>query len=244
MTETSTLPASSNAQNGLGSSDGVADSSSHSSIRIRIPVLGSETQTRLDALSATLCARAASTAEEGVQAELAAFAALLPKLRGAHFEHLLPLAEIGVAAVTAVQPNLILGKNVRECLAEAIKTPRILRLIRTGTPTQRIILGLGVLLYLVIPLSMYIPINAWPDTIVGITTEELIVVALSGATGSIVSIMVRMRDFAGLPDSDPLLHFFTGLFKPVVGVAFDLFICVCPIHLCCPECGAVAGGYS
>jgi hypothetical protein len=49
-------------------------------------------------------------------------------------------------------------------------------------------------------------------------------VAIAGAVGSVVSIMIRIQDFESYKNSDPALLFFTGLFKPIIGTAFALFV--------------------
>ncbi len=179
---------------------------------------------RLEGMIRVVCERARISAEENVQSEIAAFAQVLPQLRNSYFEHLIPLAEIVCAALTAPDPNLTLAREVRTDLEKQLKSPKILRLIRSGTPPTRVILGLGVLLYCVIPVLGFAPILIGQGQFLGVDSSTLLLVALSGAIGSIVSIMVRIRDFARLQDPDPFLHFFTGLFKPVVGVSFALFV--------------------
>ncbi len=52
----------------------------------------------------------------------------------------------------------------------------------------------------------------------------LLSVGLAGALGSIVSIMVRIQQFANTKLKDPSLLFWTGLFKPVIGSSFALFV--------------------
>ena len=54
----------------------------------------------------------------------------------------------------------------------------------------------------------------------------LVLVGTVGALGSVVSIMLRIRDteFTYTQTTDPLPYFFFALFKPIVGAAFALFI--------------------
>jgi hypothetical protein len=49
-------------------------------------------------------------------------------------------------------------------------------------------------------------------------------VMLAGALGSVTSIMFRIQDFNKMTESDPLILLLTGLFKPLIGVFFALFI--------------------
>ena len=51
-----------------------------------------------------------------------------------------------------------------------------------------------------------------------------VLVAIAGAVGSAVSIMVRIQDFMHLKNTDPSVLFFTGFFKPIIGTAFALFV--------------------
>ena len=63
------------------------------------------------------------------------------------------------------------------------------------------------------------------DEILGIDASLLGLVAISGAIGSVVSILVRIEDFSGATHADPSILFFTGLFKPIVGIfGFSLFV--------------------
>jgi hypothetical protein len=49
-------------------------------------------------------------------------------------------------------------------------------------------------------------------------------IALAGALGSIVSILVRVKDFAEIRILNPPALFWTGFFKPVIGAIFALFV--------------------
>ncbi len=52
----------------------------------------------------------------------------------------------------------------------------------------------------------------------------LIYSATAGVLGSIASILLRIIDFQGQKYDDPLIPFFIGLFKPLVGLIFGIFI--------------------
>lgn len=186
-----------------------------------------DTATRLDALMADVRKNLRPGSEDQVQSELAKILKLLPYLRSNEYAHLIGSAEIAIAALLVDKPNVKLAEGLRESIEFHVRPARnpLTAIIRGGTPPTRVILGLGVLLYLALPLA-FIQLPRWLDRkeLFGIETELLIMVAFAGALGSIVSIMVRIQDFAGLKDTDPSVLFFTGFFKPVIGASFALFI--------------------
>ena len=165
--------------------------------------------------------------EEDVQAELAGLLRLLHFLRRSEYAHLIGIAEIAFLALLSEQPNLKLAKRTRKDLFYRVRPAinPLTALVRGGTPSTRVILGLGSLLYFAIPVLWVLgPTVLRTETIVGIETDYLFLVGIAGAVGSIVSIMVRIQDFSGLRDADPAVLFFTGFFKPVVGASFALFV--------------------
>ncbi len=52
----------------------------------------------------------------------------------------------------------------------------------------------------------------------------LVYSATAGVLGSIASILLRIIDFQGQKYDDPLIPFFIGLFKPLIGLIFGIFI--------------------
>lgn len=80
-------------------------------------------------------------------------------------------------------------------------------------------------MYFVLPLStIVIPWLSRYETVFGIKLETLGLVSFFGALGSVVSIMVRLHDLGKIRTPDSSILFFTGLFKPIVGTAFALFL--------------------
>ncbi|MFZ3019840.1 MAG: hypothetical protein WA056_15440 [Gallionella sp.] len=167
--------------------------------------------------------------DEKLQYELATLLGLFPRLANSSDPILPKLAKIATSALLSESPNLNLAKKLRERLEGRLnlESNLVLAAIRGKSPAVRVVLGLGVLLYFVIPLLVLS--SVWLKdfrTIFGIEVEMLGLVAFSGALGSIVSIMVRLHQFADAKSSDHAIEFFTGLFKPIVGSAFALFIFV------------------
>lgn len=167
-------------------------------------------------------------AKSGVQSNLARLLVLLNKIRKSKEYGLLGPIEVAAKGLLAETPlthlsNSIIRRTEREL---SIKST-IFGLILSGTAPTRVILGLGTLLYFAIPLGLYLLLrfdNLLEGNIVGIPVGHLILVGISGTLGSIVSIMVRIGDFAKLNKEDPVVLFFTGFFKPIVGASFALFV--------------------
>jgi len=165
--------------------------------------------------------------DPSIQKKLAALANLLPQLEKANEAILNSQAQIAADALLSPEPNVDLAEGVTKRLGERLKarTSFFYSAIRQGTPAVKVVLGLGVLLYIVLPLAVAIsPFFSRYDLVFGISIKMLGLVAFSGALGSIVSIMVRLHQFSSVQTPDPAILFFTGLFKPIVGTAFALFI--------------------
>lgn len=180
---------------------------------------------RLDVIAAAIRESAKAELDEPLQTEMAEFLDILPELASAHHAQLIPLAEVAAAALTTEKPNVTLAKGIRENIERRLRRPAIFAFIRGGSPPTRVILGLGTLLYFFIPFAMvYLPRVMTQKEVLGIDSSMLLLVGLAGALGSIVSIMVRIQDFVVLKDTDPSVLFFTGFFKPVIGMSFALFV--------------------
>ena len=165
--------------------------------------------------------------DERCQETLARLLSLLYELRKPQFAPHLPEWEIAVRALLASPRNEKLATELYERIRLKVRPPLnpLVAVMRGGSPPTRVILGLGALLYLAIPLLIiYLPGIINRQSILGADSAMLAAVGISGAVGSIVSIMVRIQDFGKAGDVDPSVLYMTGFFKPVVGSAFALFI--------------------
>jgi hypothetical protein len=140
---------------------------------------------------------------------------------------LISSVEVAIQAVLSKPPKLDFAKEIREVISSRIRymtTP--ISLFRSSqSPSVRVVLGLGMFLYIVIPLL----ISSWRwisgiNIIFGIPAPILGLVTAAGGLGSVVSIMSRVHDFGKLQGIDPVVLFFTGFFKPVIGTSFALFL--------------------
>jgi hypothetical protein len=183
---------------------------------------------RLDALMALVKEKTRSGLDESLQKELAELLKLIPELVNPQHERLVPLAEIAVVALLSETSNNTLAKEIRENIERHIRPSPIQGIWKDPSPPTRVIMGLGTLLYFVIPLlvffSLSLPGDLTQREILGMESSQLLLVAIAGAVGSVVSIMVRIQDFMHLKNPDSSVLFFTGFFKPIVGTSFALFV--------------------
>jgi len=161
----------------------------------------------------------AESRDDEVQDLLANLIEAINLARRSNNLHLISSIHIAFSAATAEKPNLILAKKVTSNLMVELKGNS------RFSPPVRVIIGLSFLLYVAIPLISYL-LPKWmdKDNILSIPTQLFLMVALFGAIGSIVSIMVRIQDFLTVDVNDNFILYFIGAFKPIIGMAFALFI--------------------
>ncbi len=173
--------------------------------------------------------------DDAVAKELGYLVNLLPEIDKAGSMRLLEATEIAVSAILTEKPNIALVKSIRKNVKRKtgfLNAP-FWRVLRSGTPATQVILGLATLLFVLSVVSVVVVTEGdrfltltLPSQaqLFGIDVSLLILVALAGALGGMVSIMARIQDFAQKTNVDSSVLFFTGLFKPVVGMAFAMFV--------------------
>jgi hypothetical protein len=166
--------------------------------------------------------------EPAVQKEAAALIALITDLVAQEFNEFFCEIDLAITALLSDPPNLTLASRIRTHVRRRTNLfLRPLLFLRSGHPAIQVILGLGTILYLAIPLAVFL-LPQWlrggasgiPDHL----QNTLLWVGVAGAIGSVVSILVRIRDFDNQQAEHRSILFFTGFFKPVVGVASALFV--------------------
>jgi hypothetical protein len=187
----------------------------------------SEVVARIEALYQRLTEEIKPGVADDLQCELALLINVLPDIKRVDSIPLLNAIEIAINTLLCEQPNLKLAQDIIEDVRTRVRIQRnpLRAILKGGTSPTRVILGLSMLLYIAVPLLLVV----WPwlsnrEQLFGIETGMLGVVVFGGALGSVVSIMVRIHDFAGLDNQDPSVLFLTGFFKPVIGVSFALFV--------------------
>jgi hypothetical protein len=178
---------------------------------------------RVNALAESIKAGIKSGQDEPVQLELARLVKILRYLYEEPSLSAIARAEITAKALLQDQPDVKLASQSLDSLEIDLRPT----LRRHSAPTL-VLFGLGSLLYFGIPSGYFLfrSLSNIKD-ILGINVSMLIGVALAGALGSVVSIMVRLQDFVSVSVKDRTVIFFTGFFKPIVGMSFAMFVFTC-----------------
>lgn len=159
------------------------------------------------------------------QKELAEISDLIPDLVRKNDQHLTKTANLALVSLLTPKPNLILAKRIRRHVqGEVSRWKGPFRAMYRGTPPMRATLGLLtfiLLAVLIFPCLYLLPLG----TIEGIDGGLLGTSAVLGAVGSIVSVFIRVpRMSDDFRSADQEIPFFVGLFKPMVGIAFAVFL--------------------
>jgi hypothetical protein len=190
-----------------------------------------EVSKRLSALISSVRQKLKPGLDKSLQAELAALLNLLPELDNSYHVRLIPLVEIAVQSLLSEKPNLPLAEGIRKGIEKNVQRSPLAMIVRGGSPPARVIRGLGTLL-IVFPLIALAAVLlrlvpgllAEYEILLGPNAKLVWLVALAGAVGSVVSIMVRIQEYEPLTNTDPTILFLIGFFKPIVGIAFALFV--------------------
>jgi len=137
-------------------------------------------------------------------------------------ELLLQSAKIALSSILKQPAELDVAKEININLAHRNKAP-----YEKMTPSTKVIFGLCFCFY--VSFSILIIGSGGsgfeiPEQFFGINSSLVLLAAGSGSIGSIISIMSRVGNFSELESNDHMVYFFTGLFKPLIGTAFAVFI--------------------
>ena len=181
--------------------------------------------------------------DEETQDELGLILQFLPTVERTHDTALLGNLELAVQALLAEPPNRLLALRLRESAQQAVLRRGFFRSILPGTSASTwVIAGMisylffGMLAAFLLFFSLYALIDFSPTHSAIVNRSELgdvtlrveflyiILIPLAGALGSVVSILVRIRDFSEMRILNPPALFWTGFFKPIIGATFALFV--------------------
>jgi hypothetical protein len=178
------------------------------------------------------------------QDELAQFIQLLPEI-GCD-ESLTGALEVAAQALLQEQPNLPLASKIRKHIQSRLKKKK--SLLQGASPSSQVFLGgltfLGAvfLIFVATPLLLKIlayvfnwgsplagafqpnGVFGWWGSGWGIIPPTYKYAAAAGAVGGFTSLMVRMTDFARLHDANFAILFSIGLFRPLIGLIFAIFV--------------------
>jgi hypothetical protein len=132
-------------------------------------------------------------------------------------------AEVAVRALCAKPPKLQLARELTKSTRKRVRFYRWL-----GSPSTAVAFGLSLFFYLLAPFSLLIVDQMRHidfEELLGTSLGMLLLVSLAGALGSIVSVLIRIQNHSFNPKVwEPGTFVFTGLFKPIVGMAFAVFV--------------------
>lgn len=166
---------------------------------------------------------------DNVQDKVVSLLFCLNKLDLSKDSYYIKITVLAIEGLLIEEPNLIFAGEVHRILMDYIRpvytsTPSLILKIFQVSPAGSVVLGMAILFYIVIPISFSLFRREMPSSILGISTNLLLVVIIFGFIGSIVSIMSRIQDFSKDIDTDSTTLILIGLFKPIVGTSFALFI--------------------
>jgi len=151
----------------------------------------------------------------------------LPRLKSASIN--VAQAEVALEALLATQASDDLARGIVEELEGRVAIfTSVWRSIVAGRTVASQVL-LGILGYIVLAAALFLVLCAaipgWRPWVPTAGTAPWIY--LGGSLGGVMSVVIRLQDFALLsrwaPESDPRLLFYTGLLKPAAGVVFAFF---------------------
>jgi hypothetical protein len=132
-------------------------------------------------------------------------------------------AEVAVRAICAQPQKLELARELTKSTRNSVRFYRWL-----GSPSTAVAFGLSLFFYLLAPFSLLIVDQMRHidfEKLLGTSLGMLLLVSLAGALGSIVSVLIRIQNHSFKPKVwEPIPFMFTGLFKPIVGMAFAIFV--------------------
>jgi hypothetical protein len=164
-----------------------------------------------------------------IQRELARLLGLLPHVAARGDPLLLGSVDLALSSLLRSSPNIVFARETRLNVARRLGIYPSLRwaLMSSPIPAVRVMTGLLIVLGLAIPLlavTVYLLRAHIAHMNAGsLDLDDFILFGIFGVAGSIVSIMVRIDEFNRWPP-DPSILFFTGLFKPIIGFFFAIFV--------------------
>lgn len=167
-----------------------------------------------------------SNLSKRAQKELAEISELIPDLVRKNDQHLTNAANLALLSLLTHPPSITLAKQIRRHVqGEVSRWKAPFRAMYRGTPPLRATLGLLTFMLLAMLISPCLYLLMPSGIIEGIDGGLLGTSAALGAVGSIVSIFIRVPRMADdFRNSSQEIPFFVGLFKPMVGIAFAVFL--------------------
>jgi hypothetical protein len=159
------------------------------------------------------------------QAELARLARAVDELAQQCMFELIGDVDIATSLLLADPPQVIAAAGIRKNVEKGLGPYTAIAFLRRNSSIGNVSLGLGALVVVASAVvALLVGSGLKPGVMIaGLDATLLVLVGLAGALGSVISVMYRINNFNDQSANGPLLLFFTGLFKPVIGVGFAWF---------------------
>jgi hypothetical protein len=133
-----------------------------------------------------------------------------------------------VSGPAAVAIESIIGRSGDGASASLARKLHPLVRVRLGltSPALYMVWGLTCVAALLVPAFLVVNFFLIPhqEFLLGLPADVVVLVTLAGAAGSVVSLLTRVREFDRQRKSPRAVLFLTGLFRPIIGTIFGLFV--------------------
>jgi hypothetical protein len=139
----------------------------------------------------------------------------------------LDASPVDLSGPAAVAIESIIGREGAGQAALAKKLhPRVRVTLGLTSPALYMVWGLTCVVALLAPAFLLVNFFWIPrrEILLGLPADTVVLVALAGAAGSVVSLLTRVREFDGQRKTPRAVLFLTGMFRPIIGIIFGLFI--------------------
>lgn len=163
-----------------------------------------------------------------LQIELATLVSILPDVARTRNEFLIKQAIIVARSVLKNDNNIVVARKINRNIQKTImrKYSPIEYYVGQMVGPIRMVLS-GMFLFTLLAAVFYKTISSALSELAASLAPAIPMdqVVIAAAAGGIASIATRLNQFSGKYDARNTELFFTGFFKPLVGVAFGLFFC-------------------
>jgi hypothetical protein len=140
----------------------------------------------------------------------------------------LDASPIDVSGPAAIAIESIIGRSAGAGPASLARKLHPLVRVRLGltSPALYMVWGLTCVAVFLVPAFLLVNILWIPhqEILLGLPADVVVLVMLAGAAGSVVSLLTRVREFDRQRKVPRTVLFLTGLFRPIIGTVFGLFV--------------------
>jgi hypothetical protein len=140
----------------------------------------------------------------------------------------LDASPIDVSGPAAIAIESIIGRPADAGPASLARRlhPRVRVKLGLTSPALYMVWGLTCVVAFLAPAFLVVNFFWIPnkEILLGLPADTVVLVTLAGAAGSVVSLLTRVREFDRQRRAPRAVLFLTGLFRPIIGIIFGLFV--------------------